>query len=219
MSAFKTIKNPAASEYKEMKSKFLSYIYPLQSPDDIKPLVDKLKAEYFDARHHCYAWRIDAQTANQQADNAEINQDNTQARKRMLTLVGTHDDREPNNTAGVPILAAIDSNELKNVLIVVVRYFGGIKLGASNLAKAYRQAAQNAIDQAEIITQVPQSSITFSFNFSLMGQVNKFLKDNAFTKENYAYLDANKIKLTFDADNKEQINKKLSDIYGIVIEN
>lgn len=204
MSEFKTIKNPAASEYKEMKSKFISFIYPISSPDEVKPLIEELKAEYFDARHHCYAWRIDEQMINPDEKN--------------IALYRTNDDREPNNTAGVPILAAIDSNELKNVLIVVVRYFGGIKLGASNLAKAYRQAAQNAIEEAEIITQVPQSCITFTFDFSVMGQVNKFLKDNSFTKENYSYLEANKIKLSFDKDIETKIREKLSSIYGIKTE-
>ncbi|MBR1626502.1 MAG: YigZ family protein [Bacteroidales bacterium] len=204
MSAFKTIKKPACSEYKEMKSKFLSFIYPIHSPEEVKGLVDELKSEYFDARHHCYAWRIDPQMINPEQKN--------------IALYRTNDDREPNNTAGVPILAAIDSNELKNVLIVVVRYFGGIKLGASNLAKAYRQAAQNAVDQAEIIVKVPQTEVIFSFDFAVMGQVNKFLKDNNFTKDNYTYIEADRIRLTFDKDDEKKIKDRLSSIYGITLQ-
>ncbi len=203
MSAFLTIKNPAQSEYKEMKSKFLSFIYPINSPDEVKPLVDKLKSEYFDARHHCYAWRIDEQMIDKEENN--------------IALFRTNDDREPNNTAGLPILAAMDSKELKNVLIVVVRYFGGVKLGASNLAKAYRQAALNAIEEAEIIKQVPQSQIIFTFDFSVMGQVNKFLKENNFTKDNYEYIEANKIRLSFDKDLSHTIENSLNNIYGLKI--
>ena len=203
MSAFLTIKNPAQSEYKEMKSKFLSFIYPINSPDEVKPLVDKLKSEYFDARHHCYAWRIDEQMIDKEENN--------------IALFRTNDDREPNNTAGLPILAAMDSKELKNVLIVVVRYFGGVKLGASNLAKAYRQAALNAIEEAEIIKQVPQSQIIFTFDFSVTGQVNKFLKENNFTKDNYEYIEANKIRLSFDKDLSHTIENSLNNIYGLKI--
>lgn len=203
MSAFKTICKASRSEYKEMKSKFLSFAYPISCVEDVKPLVDNLKAEYFDARHHCFAWRLDEQTINKTEKN--------------IATYRTNDDREPNNTAGVPILAAIDSKELKNILIVVVRYFGGIKLGASNLAKAYRQAAENAIEEAEIITEVPKSPIVFSFDFGVMGQVNKFLKDNSFTKEDYSYLEANKIRLMVDNDDKERIENTLKSIYGIRI--
>ncbi len=203
MSAFKTISTPSCSEYKEMKSKFLSFAYPISCVEDVKPLVDNLKAEYFDARHHCFAWRLDEQYINKNEKN--------------IATYRTNDDREPNNTAGVPILSAIDSNELKNILVVVVRYFGGIKLGASNLAKAYRQAAQNAIEEAEIILQIPKSPIVFSFDFVIMGQVNKFLKDNNFTKEDYSYLEANKIKLMVDNDHKATIENNLKSIYGIKI--
>jgi len=203
MSAFKTISTPSCSEYKEMKSKFLSFAYPISCVEDVKPLVDNLKAEYFDARHHCFAWRLDEQYINKNEKN--------------IATYRTNDDREPNNTAGVPILSAIDSNELKNILVVVVRYFGGIKLGASNLAKAYRQAAQNAIEEAEIILQIPKSPIVFSFDFAIMGQVNKFLKDNNFTKEDYSYLEANKIELMVDNDHKVAIENNLKSIYGIKI--
>lgn len=204
MPSYKTIKAVAKGEYKEMKSKFLSFAYPISSPEQVKGLVDTLKAEYFDARHHCFAWRL---------DESAVEDD------KNIALCRTNDDREPNNTAGVPILSAIDSNELKNILIVVVRYFGGIKLGASNLAKAYRYAAQDAIDNSEIITQTPQAKITFSFDFSVMGAVNKFLKDNNFTKENYTYVSANSIELVFDKDLSEQMLAKLNAIYGINILN
>ncbi|MGP1515231.1 MAG: IMPACT family protein [Bacteroidales bacterium] len=203
MSAYKTIKNSAVSEYKEMKSKFISFAYPINSSEDVKPLINKLRSEYFDARHHCYAWRIDEQNIN---DNDP-----------QIILCRTNDDREPNNTAGIQILAAIDSNELKNVLIVVVRYFGGIKLGAANLSKAYRTAAQNVINKSEIIIQVPKIEIIFSFDFAVMEQVNKFLKENNFTKETYSYVGTNKIKISFDKDKQGEICSQLHAIYGINI--
>ena len=185
-----------------MKSRFISFIYPIHSPDDVKPLVEALKKEYFDARHHCYAWRLEENSVGEDYSGA---------------MFRTADDREPAHTAGEPILAAIDSNELKNVLVVVVRYFGGIKLGASNLSKAYRTAAQNAVNEAEIITCVPKKDIIFSFDFSVISQVNKFLKDNNFTKEDYSYLEANKIKLSADIDLYDNLINQLSSVYGITL--
>ena len=196
MPSFKTIQAPSESVYKELKSRFLSYAYPIQSEEDVKPLVFNLKNKYFDARHHCYAYRIG------------IGKD---------SILRTNDDREPSHSAGEPILAAIDSKELTDILIVVVRYFGGIKLGAANLSKAYRQAALNAINIANIITQTPQDNIDFTFDFAIMGQVNKFLKDNNFTKKNILFHNSNTIRITFDSDLKEQLLTKLNSIYGIKI--
>ena len=106
---------------------------------------------------------------------------------------------------------------LTNILIVVVRYFGGIKLGASNLAKAYKQASMEALDNAEIIERTITEDIRFSFDFSVMANVNKFLKDNRFDKSSYSYTATNEILLKVNKDNKENILNQLSSIFGINI--
>lgn len=196
MDTFLTIKQSCKGEYKENKSSFLAFAYPIENTEDVKQFVENLKKEYYDARHHCFAYKIgigkDAQTR-------------------------AFDDREPSHTAGEKILGAIESNNLTNILIVVVRYFGGIKLGASNLAKAYKQASMEALDNAEIIERTITEDIRFSFDFSVMANVNKFLKDNRFDKSSYSYTATNEILLKVNKDNKENILNQLSSIFGINI--
>lgn len=196
MDTFQTIKEASKGEYKERKSSFLSFAYPIQSPDEVKDLVDALKKEYYDARHHCFAWRTGIEKQEQHR---------------------AFDDREPAHTAGDMIYGVIESKQLTNILIVVVRYFGGIKLGASNLAKAYRQAAEEVVANATIIEQTLQSNIKFSFPYSIMSQVNKFIKDNALTKENYTFTSGNEILLTISQDRHQEFLSKLQSIYGIEI--
>lgn len=196
MDTFLTIKQSCKGEYKENKSSFLAFAYPIENTEEVKQFVENLKKEYYDARHHCFAYKIgigkDAQTR-------------------------AFDDREPSHTAGEKILGAIESNNLTNILIVVVRYFGGIKLGASNLAKAYKQASMEALDNAEIIERTITEDIRFSFDFSVMANVNKFLKDNRFDKSSYSYTAKNEILLKVNKDNKENILNQLSSIFGINI--
>ena len=155
-----------------------------------------MKKEYYDARHHCFAYKIGI---------------GKEVQSRAF------DDREPSHTAGEKILGAIESKNLTNVLIVVVRYFGGIKLGASNLAKAYKQASMEALGNAEIIERTITEDILFSFDFSIMANVNKFLKDNRFDKTSYTYVSANEILLKVNKDNKENIINQLSSVFGIKI--
>ncbi|MCF0210425.1 MAG: YigZ family protein [Bacteroidales bacterium] len=194
MDKFLTIKTASQGEYKERKSSFLAFAYPVSDAEQVKDLVANLKKEYYDARHHCYAWRIGVEN---------------QAQYR------TFDDREPAHSAGDMIFSAIESNNLTNILIVVVRYFGGIKLGASNLAKAYKTSAQEAINNAEIIEKTIEAQIRFSFDYSLMAKVNKFLKDNNLNKENYTFVSGNEILLTFPQDFYNNYLAQLQAIYGI----
>lgn len=196
MDTFFTIKQASKGEYKENKSTFLAFAYPVENAEQVKQFVDNLKKEYYDARHHCFAYKIGI---------------GKEVQSRAF------DDREPSHTAGEKILGAIESKNLTNVLIVVVRYFGGIKLGASNLAKAYKQASMEALGNAEIIERTITEDILFSFDFSIMANVNKFLKDNRFDKTSYAYVSANEILLKVNKDNKENIINQLSSVFGIKI--
>lgn len=196
MDTFFTIKQTSKGEYKENKSTFLAFAYPIENAEQVKQFVDNLKKEYYDARHHCFAYKIGI---------------GKEVQSRAF------DDREPSHTAGEKILGAIESKNLTNVLIVVVRYFGGIKLGASNLAKAYKQASMEALGNAEIIERTITEDILFSFDFSIMANVNKFLKDNRFDKTSYTYVSANEILLKVNKDNKENIINQLSAVFGIRI--
>lgn len=196
MDTFFTIKQTSKGEYKENKSSFLAFAYPIENAEQVKQIVDNLKKEYYDARHHCFAYKIGI---------------GKEVQSRAF------DDREPSHTAGEKILGAIESKNLTNVLIVVVRYFGGIKLGASNLAKAYKQASMEALGNAEIIERTITEDILFSFDFSIMANVNKFLKDNRFDKTSYTYVSANEILLKVNKDNKENIINQLSAVFGIRI--
>lgn len=196
MDTFFTIKQTSKGEYKENKSSFLAFAYPIENAEQVKQFVDNLKKEYYDARHHCFAYKIGI---------------GKEVQSRAF------DDREPSHTAGEKILEAIESKNLTNVLIVVVRYFGGIKLGASNLAKAYKQASMEALGNAEIIERTITEDILFSFDFSIMANVNKFLKDNRFDKTSYTYVSANEILLKVNKDNKENIINQLSSVFGIKI--
>lgn len=196
MDTFFTIKQTSKGEYKENKSTFLAFACPIENAEQVKQFVDNLKKEYYDARHHCFAYKIGI---------------GKEVQSRAF------DDREPSHTAGEKILGAIESKNLTNVLIVVVRYFGGIKLGASNLAKAYKQASMEALGNAEIIERTITEDILFSFDFSIMANVNKFLKDNRFDKTSYTYVSANEILLKVNKDNKENIINQLSSVFGIKI--
>ena len=127
--SYHTLAGPAEAIYKEKSSKFLAYAYPVESEEEIRTLLDALRKKYYDATHLCYAWRLGPHGETFRAN----------------------DDGEPSGTAGKPILGQLLSNELVNCLIVVVRYFGGTKLGVSGLIGAYKESAAEAIRAAEIV--------------------------------------------------------------------
>ena len=152
---YKTIAAPSEGLYKEKGSKFLAFAYPVRTQEEIKAHLERLRKEYFDARHHCYAYilgpRKDAFRAN--------------------------DDGEPSGTGGRPIHGQLLSADLTDTLIVVVRYFGGILLGASGLANAYKAAARDAIDHATIVEKTIDCRYRLSFKYEAMNDVMRILKD------------------------------------------
>ncbi|GGZ14348.1 hypothetical protein GCM10007049_02760 [Echinicola pacifica] len=152
---FLTLKEDSESIYKEKGSKFLAFAYPVDHEEDIKEKLDALRKKYYDARHHCYAYML--------------GKDQTQFR--------ANDDGEPNHSAGDPILGQIRSYNLTNVLIVVVRYFGGVKLGVGGLISAYKTAASYAIEENEIITAIVTQKIQFQFEYLDMNEVMRLIKD------------------------------------------
>lgn len=154
---YKTIEAPSEGIYKEKGSRFISLAYPVVTEGEIREIVSRLKEKYYDARHHCYAWRLGA----------------------AKTHFRANDDGEPSSTAGKPILGQIQSNDLTNILIVVIRYFGGIKLGVSGLINAYREAAADAIANAEIIEKTVDEQIRIRFSYLAMNDVMKIVKEVA----------------------------------------
>lgn len=153
--SYRTLEKLSEGLYREKGSKFLAYAYPIDSEDEVKDIVDTLKKEYYDARHHCYAWQIGIDGMNFRAN----------------------DDGEPSGTAGKPIHGQILSNELTNILIVVVRYFGGTKLGTSGLINAYREAAADAIANGKIIEKTIDSRFSINFGYLAMNDVMRIIKE------------------------------------------
>lgn len=152
---YRTIAAPCEGLYKEKGSRFIAFAYPVHSEEQVRELVAGLKEKYYDARHHCYAWRLGADKKNFRAN----------------------DDGEPSSTAGRPILGQILSNDLTNVLIVVIRYFGGIKLGVSGLINAYREAATDALYHAEIIEKTVDEQLSIRFSYQVLNDVMRIVKE------------------------------------------
>ncbi|MDL2231676.1 YigZ family protein [Porphyromonadaceae bacterium OttesenSCG-928-L07] len=152
---YKTIELPAEGIYKEKGSKFISFIYPVRNEEEIKTIVSGLKEKYYDARHHCYAYMLGAD-------------------KKVFRM---NDDGEPSSTAGKPILGQILSHDLTQVLIVVVRYFGGTKLGVSGLISAYKDAAADAIANAVIVEKTVDTILHITFSYLVMNDVMRIIKE------------------------------------------
>ena len=152
---YKTIDLAGEGIYSEKRSKFLAFAIPVQSTDDVKREVEAYQKKYYDARHVCYAYRLGGRRE----------------------LFRANDNGEPSGTAGKPILGQIDSRELTNVLVIVVRYFGGIKLGTSGLIVAYKAAAAEALDATEHIEKTINEEITLKFSYPLLNDVLRIVKE------------------------------------------
>ena len=157
--SFKTIKSSTEGIFKEKGSKFISYAFPISNVDDVKPLLEKLKTEHPTARHVCYAYQLGFDGNEYRAN----------------------DDGEPNGSAGLPILNQIKSKDVTNVLVAVVRYFDGTKLGVSGLINAYKEAAIDALDKSKIVKREPTSFIQIQFPHSSTGDVERIIGQNKYT--------------------------------------
>lgn len=154
MDTYLTISSPSQGIYKEKGSKFLAFAFPIFSEEEFKNHLNHLKKEYHDARHHGYAFKLGL-TENEYRYS---------------------DDGEPNNSAGKPIYGQILSKNLTNVGIVVVRYFGGTKLGVGGLVTAYKEAAADALNNAQIINQLVNNFYQVTFDYAVMSEVMNFIK-------------------------------------------
>ena len=152
---YKTISGTSEGYYTEKRSKFLAFAHHVDTLDEVKELVAGYRKKYYDARHVCYAYMLGAERKEFRAN----------------------DDGEPSSTAGKPILGQINSNELTNILIVVVRYYGGVNLGTSGLIVAYREAAADAIAHANVETRQVEEIVKYSFAYPQMNDVMRIVKD------------------------------------------
>ena len=152
---YKTIEKIAEGYYTEKRSKFFSFAIPVRNTEEVKKHVEKFRKEYYDARHICWAYMLGA--------------------KREI--FHANDDGEPSSTAGKPILGQINSKELTDILIIVIRYFGGIELGTSGLIVAYRTAAAAAIEAAETVVRTVDIDITVNFEYPYMNGIMKVIKE------------------------------------------
>lgn len=146
---------PAEGFYSEKRSKFLAFAFHVTSEEEVKQYVAEFRKKYYDARHVCWAYMLGADRTDFRAN----------------------DDGEPSSTAGKPILGQINKNELTDILIIVVRYYGGVNLGTSGLIFAYRTAAAEAIANAEIVSQFVEEEVVFDFPYIMMNDVMKIIKD------------------------------------------
>lgn len=153
--SYLTISQPGKAEYSEKRSKFLAFAFPVTNTDEVKELVLQYEKEYYDARHVCYAYMLGAER----------------------TLFRAVDNGEPSGTAGRPILGQINSAELSDILIIVVRYFGGVKLGTSGLINAYKIAAAEAIQNCEVIERTVDDLMDVHFEYPLMNSVMRVVKE------------------------------------------
>lgn len=153
---YKTISKPSIGElFKDKNSKFIGYVYPVENEDQIKIHLDEVKKEHHSARHWCYAYQLGTETLTYRAN----------------------DDGEPNNSAGMPIYGQIQSFDLTNILVVVVRYYGGTKLGVSGLINAYKTSAQLAIESSQIIEKTINRKFILKFEYKNMSKVMRILKE------------------------------------------
>ena len=153
---YKTIALPSEEVlFKEKNSKFFGYAFPITTEEEVKEILEKLRKDHFSARHWCYAYQIGIDKIQYRAN----------------------DDGEPNNSAGMPIYGQIQSFEVTNVLLVVVRYFGGVKLGVGGLISAYKTTAQMALENAEIIEKTIDIHFLISFGYANMNKVMRIIKE------------------------------------------
>ena len=184
---YKTIKGTSEGFYSEKRSKFLAFAHHVESLDEVKELLAQYRKKYYDARHVCYAYMLGAE----------------------YTEFRANDDGEPSSTAGKPILGQINSNELTDILIIVVRYYGGVNLGTSGLIVAYREAAADAIAHAAVETRQVEEVVTYDFPYVMMNDVMRVVKEMQPRIVGQTYDNTCQIRLSIRKSEVEQLRKRL----------
>lgn len=193
---YRTITGPSEATYTEKRSKFLAFAYPVTSTEEVKEIIAGLNKKYFDARHVCWAYMLGPERLEYRSN----------------------DNGEPSGTAGKPILGQINSFELTDVLIAVVRYFGGVKLGTPGLIVAYRQSARLALENAEIVERHITTQIRFTYPYMVMNDVMKLSRGEGVKMLDSTFDNTCSMTLEVELDRAEALTKKLLDIDGLTLD-
>lgn len=190
---YRTILSPAEALFKDRGSRFLSYAYPVDRVEQVKNLVDKLRKQYYDATHHCYAYRIGSKGAEFRAN----------------------DDGEPSGTAGRPILGQMLSNDVTDCLIVVVRYFGGTKLGVPGLINAYKTSAGEVLQSAQIVERYVKVRLLVEYSYVVINDVMRIVKEEKVDVVDQAFDNLCTIVIEVRKSAQERVEERLSKIEGV----
>ncbi len=185
---YKTIDGIGQGVYTEKRSKFLAYAHPVDSVEQVKDLLANYRKQHYDARHVCYAYMLGSERQEFRAN----------------------DDGEPSSTAGKPILGQINSHELTNILVVVVRYYGGVNLGTGGLIVAYRTAAALAIDNAPMVSRLVEETVSFTFPYVMMNGVMRVVKESEARILATNFENTCEIKLSIVRSKAEELRNKLN---------
>ena len=197
MDTYKTIASSVQEViFKEKSSKFLGYAFPVTSEEEIKAHLEEVKKAHFSARHWCYAWQLGYGTNQRYRAN---------------------DDGEPNNTAGIPIYGQIQSFELTNILVIVVRYFGGIKLGVGGLVQAYKTTAQLTLQEAEIEEKLITEELRIRFEYPLMNKVMRVVKEQNLNITQQLLTENCELHLAIRQSDYQRMQELFESIYGVLI--
>lgn len=195
---YKTLFKPSEEIlFKEKNSKFFGYAFPIHSEEEAKQHIEALKKQHHAARHWCYAYQLGTEEHN--------------------LVYRANDDGEPNNSAGMPIYGQIQSFEVTNVLVVVVRYFGGVKLGVGGLISAYKTAAQMALNNSDIIEKTIDETLELKFDYALLNNVMRIIKEeNLCIAQQSMKMDC-KMVLTIRKKDLQKIKNRFENIYGVEV--
>lgn len=185
--SYLTISKISDGIFKDRGSRFLAFAYPVESEEDVKHHVDELKKKYHDARHHCFAFLLGPEGTQYRAN----------------------DDGEPNHSAGDPILGQIKSRNLADTLVVVVRYFGGTKLGVPGLINAYKTAAAAALDNNEIVEKLVMRSFQLKFNYPEVNTVMRLVKEYALEIVDQQFAEDCRLKLKVRLSLEQELRAKI----------
>ena len=190
---YKTIEAESQGYFKDKGSKFLAFLYPVKSEDEIKQIILQIKKEHHSARHHCYAWRLGTDNITWRAN----------------------DDGEPSSTAGKPILGQLQSFEITQALLVVVRYFGGTLLGVSGLINAYRNAAADALNNAHIIERIIEDEYFLDFTYNELNDVMLIIKQENLTIIKTWFEEKCRILFSVRKSEAEKVEQIFQNFYGV----
>ena len=192
---FYTIEKEAQGYFKDKGSKFYSFAFPVKNVEEVREILARLRKEHHSARHHCFAWRLGTE---------EI-------------MFRANDDGEPSSTAGKPILGQLQSFNVTNVLMVVVRYFGGKLLGVSGLINAYKNAAADALKNSDIVQKIIESEIILNFTYNELAEVMNVIKHENLVIVSTRFEERCRLTITVRKSEYERINQTFNNIYGVEI--